>query len=394
MGKLSVKEGYLLLLIVSAFISISIFEVLVVVGVVWALVDAVRYRKLEGRLKVPVLLFSSVSLLSTVIYAPKMIFKAVEEGLFQLLYFFRIDAGKRLVRRITTLFIGIGAVLLPAVFYHYITTGKTKMLWGGAFEVGQFYGLFALLSFLYALFHFRKGDRYRFLVYLILFFVFTSVLVISVKRSPILGFVVVLYLVFFILYRNGIFGRFFFYGLNVFLLTAVALGYIYLSHKDPVRYGILTQIVKGEKKLDFKTLDRLSSSRMAIGKDALRIIQKDIQEGNWINLLIGHGVRSGYYLPHKFDKKKRPKYESIFILSEFVEKGFLGLTAVLLVFFYAFKTFLTVRLREDFDLIGLGLFIPLMLHLVGTVFTFFWDAMLPMYLLLFRVGEVYFGKRG
>ena len=66
--------------------------------------------------------------------------------------------------------------------------------------------------------------------------------------------------------------------------------------------------------------------------------------------------------------------------------------AVIGIFFLAFKRFITVKIKEPSDVVALGLFVPLLIHLVGSIFTFFWDALLPMYLLLFKIGENYFRK--
>lgn len=97
-------------------------------------------------------------------------------------------------------------------------------------------------------------------------------------------------------------------------------------------------------------------------------------------------------MPHVYSPKNFVKYESIFILSEFIEKGLIGLLAILAIFFIAFKTFISIKIKTDFDLVAIGLFVPLLIHLVGSIFTFFWDALLPAYLLLFKIGEVYFKK--
>jgi len=385
------KEIYVYLLVLSAFVSISLFEVFVAVGVLWAVVDIVRYRKAEGRLKYPIFTYSFVSLFSTIIYAPKMVFKAVEEGLFQLLYFFSINAGRIFIKRLVFLLLSIGVFLTPLVFYNFFSTGETKPIWGGTFEVGQFYAMFAVISILVAVYFSRLQDKKRLYFFAVLAVLFVVILVLTHRRSPMVGFFVVSYLSLFVLYKNNLLKKGYFIVINVVLVVSVLGAYSYLSLTD-YRFKTLNQVITGEKPVDFENLNKISSGRIRIGMDAVSIIKKDLQEGNWINLLIGHGVRSGYYLPHEFDRKKRPKYESVFLLSEFIEKGIIGLVAILAVFYLAFKTFLTAKIREPFDVVALGLFVPLLIHLVGSVFTFFWDALLPMYLLLFKVGEVYFRR--
>ncbi|MBK3333183.1 hypothetical protein GWK41_08875 [Persephonella atlantica] len=343
-------------------------------------------------MKYPVLTFSAVSMFSTVLFAPKMIFKAVEEGIFQLIYFYKTDVNRRTVRNVIYLFVFIGIFLLPVVFFKYFTVGETRPIWGGTFEVGQFYAEFALMTVLLGIAAWKEKDNRKIILYAGLFFIFAVVLILTHRRSPILGFFIIFVLLSFILSKNGIINKKIFAGLIISSLVVGVSGYIYLSQTD-VRFKTLNNVIMGKEPLNYHTLNRISSARVGIGYDAVKIIQNDIKEGNYINLLIGHGVRSGYYLPHERSPKTWVKYESVFILSEFIEKGIVGLIAELFIIFIAFKTFLTVKIRENADIIALGLFIPLLIHIIGSVFTFFWDALLPLYLLLFKLGELYFSKR-
>jgi len=61
-----------------------------------------------------------------------------------------------------------------------------------------------------------------------------------------------------------------------------------------------------------------------------------------------------------------------------------------MIFFLVFKFLIGLRLYFDEDVLALSLVIPLAIHLLSVIFTFFWDALLPLYLLLFKLGEVYF----
>ena len=386
------KMLYLYFLMIFSFISISVFEIFVILGLVWAIMDFIKEKRIEGKLKTPVLAFSTVSMISTVLFAPKMIFKAVEEGIFQLIYFYKTDVNRRTVRNVIYLFVFIGIFLLPVVFFKYFTVGETRPIWGGTFEVGQFYAEFALMTVLLGIAVWKEKDNRKIILYAGLFFIFAVVLILTHRRSPILGFFIIFVLLSFVLSKNGIINKKIFAGLIISSLVVGVSGYIYLSQTD-VRFKTLNNVIMGKEPLNYHTLNRISSARVGIGYDAVKIIQNDIKEGNYINLLIGHGVRSGYYLPHERSLKTWVKYESVFILSEFIEKGIVGLIAELFIIFIAFKTFLTVKIRENTDIIALGLFIPLLIHIIGSVFTFFWDALLPLYLLLFKVGELYFSKR-
>jgi len=391
-GRITLKEGYILFLIISAFLSISLFELLVVVGILWLVYDFIKNRKLEGGLKIPVFAFSTTTVLSTAIYFPKMISKAVEEGIFQILYFFKIEKDQKTIKKIIISFLIIGVVLIPIIVYNYITLGRTKPIWGGEFEVGQFYGMFTLISFFSGI-YFIKQKRAKFAFILFsLSLVFFIILILSHKRSPLLGFLFISYLTFFLMYKNKLIHKFLFIGLNLLLSVALITGYIYLSKTDH-RFEVFNDMIFGKKEINYENINRFSSGRIGIGLDGINVIKNDIKEGNILNLLIGHGVRSGLYLPHQYSPKNWAKYESIFIISEFIEKGLVGLIAVVAIFYMAFKTFLTIKIEESFDIIALGLFVPLLIHLVGSIFTFFWDALLPMYLLLFKIGEIYFKNK-
>ena len=97
---MNIREIYIFLLIVSAFISISLFEIFVVAGLLWIIFDFVRDRKINsGKLGVPLFVFSFVSVLSTIIYVPKLVSKGIEEGIFQILYFFNIKSERNSNKR-------------------------------------------------------------------------------------------------------------------------------------------------------------------------------------------------------------------------------------------------------------------------------------------------------
>ncbi len=392
---LYMKEYYIYLLVVSAFISISLFEVFVVIGLLILIFDVIRKKiKIEGVLSKPLITFGSISVVSTLMFAPKMIAKSIEEGIFQFLYFFK--SPKKIedtIKNLIWLFTIIGLLLIPVLIFKYVTTSYPTPIWGSTFETGQFYAMFSIMAIALGLYHLHLNkDKKNFFIFLLLSLVFLSILFWTHRRSPLMGYFIVSYLMLFVLYRNNILKKVYFFSVSIAVLIFAIGGYFYLSVTD-IRFKTFNQILIGEKTINYTTLNRISSSRYKIGIDAVNIIKNDIKEGNWINLLIGHGIRSGYYLPHKYSPDRFTKYESIFILSEFIEKGLIGLLAILAIFYYAFKTFLSVRISESFDLLALGLFVPLLIHLIGSIFTFFWDALLPLYLLLFKIGEIYFVQK-
>lgn len=314
---------------------------------------------------------------STVLFHISQIGKAIERGAFLLAYccggLTKIDQS--ILYRFNLFLIFSGLFLLPVVFYKHIKTGQPAMLWGGWFEVGAFYSIFAVASL--SLFFYSK----RF-YYLLPFFVFVGVVFFTMRRSSMLGLAFAL-LVFALLVGRS-FSKKAFWGIILSLLLGFTVSSAILLDKDP-RYKALYELITGKKAVNDETLNIISSYRWEIAKAGIEVIKKDIQERNWLALAIGHGINSGYYLEPK--SPVGGVYESVFLLSEFIEKGLLGLLAVLWVYWSYFRFLAGFRLRGKEDLLLMSLLLPLGFHLVGAVFTFFWDAMLPLYLILFRVVE-------
>ncbi|MCX8060613.1 MAG: hypothetical protein N3C13_05385, partial [Aquificaceae bacterium] len=125
--------------------------------------------------------------------------------------------------------------------------------------------------------------------------------------------------------------------------------------------------------------------RQEIAKAGIEVVRRDFREGNWLPLLIGHGVNSGYYLEPK--SPVGGVYESVLLISELIEKGFIGLLFVLWLYWVYLRFLLRFKISERGDYLLLPLLLALGSHLAGAVFTFFWDALLPLYLIMFRLVE-------
>lgn len=320
-----------------------------------------------------------------------MVLKGIEEGLFQLVYFLKISkkSTENLGRNLAYLSTFAGLLLLPIVFYNALDMGKPKILWGGKYETGNFYSIFALSSIILLILE-KKEKRYtRALMLLFLTIIYLSVSVYAAKRAPILGFAISITLLIIVIYRSKWIGRSELLAFGLVISLFFGLGYIYLSQKDP-RFQMLNKIVTGDKQLSRETLSTLLTGRNLFFLDALKIIQNDIKECNTHYLLIGHGVRSGEILPHWNTPPGFQRYESIFILSEFIEKGIIGTVGEIILIVIAFRRFISTKIDTRNDLFSLFLYIPLIHHIGSSLFTFFWDAVLPVYLLLFKTGEVYF----
>ena len=390
--EINFREIYIYLLIFSAFVSISLFEIFIAVGLLITIHDLLKKNLKLGNLGKPLILFSSVSTLSTALFNIKLINKGIEEGLFQLIYFFSLKNIKThlLALRINYILISFSIILIPIVIYKANKTGIPAPIWGGVFEVGQFYSMFSITSFLLSIYFFKREKKFVAILLLTLTFSFIGMVFFTHKRTAILGLFIVFYILLIVLVKNKILNIRIFWAINIFLILSFIGGYWYLSKTD-YRFQVLNELITGKRDIKNEyNLQVVSSFRYGIMKDALHIVETDIKNKNYINLLIGHGINSGSYLPHHYSPKDYGKYESIFLLSEFIEIGLIGVLAELWLIFIAFKKFLQIRITRHRDIYVVPLFIPLLIHLVGITFTFFWDALLPLYFLLYKIGEEHF----
>lgn len=401
LGVNRLKEIYVILLVISSFISIALFELFVVFGVVYGiycLFKEFSQRRLEGNLALPILLYSTVTVTSTALFASKNFVKSLEEGLYQLIYFFEVPSQIRFVKNLVYLFLLMGIFISGLVWYNYFKLGFTKGFWGGEFEIGQYYAEISLILFVILIGFLQKifrektfSSRFWYFAVggIVLFGYFVMILIFSTKRSPILGFMVVFLFILAVMVKNKLLAKKHIFITILMIFITLFAGYKYLSSKD-IRYKALTEVILGKKDFSKKTLSVITSSRSKIFLDGLKVVEYEIENKKYINLIIGNGIRPGYYLPHWHTSKSCTRYESIFILSEFIEKGLLGLLAELFIILGAFKTAYNSRIRNLDDCFAFSLYVPLLVHLVGVSFTFFWDALLPMYFLLFRIGEKHF----
>lgn len=379
--------SYAILLSIASIISISFYEGLVVGGIVYFL--AKRGFSFQGDLRIPVTGFILSTVIPTLLFFPKMFFKSLNEGLFQIIYFLKTENSEKTLSKLPFVFVFIGIVGLPVVLYNVAFREKVKLFWGGPFEVASFYTIFAFSSFILSFYFYCKEKRIsnNVILYTILGIVYLSIVIYSARRSYLIGIPIVFILLSWVLMRNKILAiKHFLLGIILIMLGSV-IAYSYLSTKD-IRFQILNRILIGEENINPNTLNAISSARYNILLDGLEIIETDIKERRFLNLLIGHGIRSGLYLPHKRSPQDWQRYESIIFVSELIERGLIGLLSIIAIYFIAFKRFIEVKLEYPEDILLLFGFIPLLIHLIGAIFTFFWDALLPLFLLLFKLSEI------
>jgi hypothetical protein len=372
-------NNFLPLLVAAAFISISLYEILSALFLLSFFYVSIRERrKPRGMLLTPLILYSVPTFASTAIYNPTHLVRAAGQAIFPLLYVGKdhVAAGERFFLAINRLLALTGVLLIPVIAYRFLMLKEIAPLWGGPFEIGLFYTFFALSAL--SLFFFSRKKRY-----LLLFIVFAILIFFSTKRAPVIGFFFALILLSFI-NRRSIDRKIFFFVAASLLVISVA-AFSILVHED-VRFHTFYNVVIGRERVNDATLDRITSIRWTLFQRGVQVISNDLREGRVINLLIGHGLRPGQNLEPKAPPGYT-SYESIFVISEFIERGMVGLLGILVlcVRYFVFVGRFAVSQKEDY------LRLPFLLQpaalLTGMIFTGFWDALLPLYLLLFGLVE-------
>ncbi|SHK40731.1 O-antigen ligase family protein [Thermocrinis minervae] len=354
------------LLLVSAFVSISLFEGLVLIVLLYT-----AYLMLKGEIRpkgilgLPLVMYSVPSFASSVAYYPG---KAIERSFFLLSYFYgqRLQGRRELLLRINYTLLAFGFLLIPVLLWKHYTKGEISLLWGGPFEVSNFYSLFFLASLSLLLYKKRP-------VYVIPAMLFLVVVFFSQRRSTLIGLVLALFMLLW-LYRHKLSKRSML-GVTFGVLSLILLLGVFFYYKDP-RIRVVF-----EKGISLETLDEFSSKRLYNLRSGLMVIRDDFKEKNLFAILFGHGINPAERLPYP---SVVGGYESVFVVSEFTERGLLGLLGVLWFMFAYFRRLLVYRLDDP---LKIPFLLMLCVHLGGIVFTGFWDAMLPLYLIMFRMVE-------
>ncbi len=353
-------------------LSITVYEAFLILFLLFYSYRALKERRVNlGNLSIPLILYAVPTLLSTVIYAFKDLGKGVERSLLPFLSYVLGERFKVDFYKANKLLVVLGLLVLPVVMYKMNKFGLPAPIWGGVFEVGNLYILFAFSSLALYLYTRKK-------FYLVLFFLFSFVIFLSFRRSAYLVFmansIITLWL-----FRNRVSKKLVIFLLGVFFLSASILT-VFLIEKD-YRFQAVYQVIKGEKVLDDETLDKMSSGRWGLFKQGLHIIKEDIKEGNFLTLLIGHGI----------EPKKRfetnpviNQYESIFIVSELVEKGLLGTLGIIWIMISYYLNLFRCKLENP---LVLSFLLALNIQVIGGIFTFFWDAMLPTFLIMYKLAQ-------
>ncbi len=359
-------------LIVSMVLSITLYEGILIITLLLYFYKAVKEKSIKmGNLGLPLVLYALPTLLSTALYAFKDIGKGLERSVLPLLSYILGERFKVDFYKANKLLVVLGIFVLPVVVYKMNKFGMPAPIWGGVFEVGNLYILFAFASFSLYL-HTRKKR------YLLLFFLFSFVVFLSFRRSAYLVFLISFLIVVW-LYREKL-GRKFLIFTFATVFSMLGIVTLYLVNND-YRFQTLYQVLKGEKAFDEHTFNAISSERWNLFKEGIQVIKKDVEEGNFLALLIGHGIEPR--------KRLEPnpvinQYESIFIVSELVEKGLIGTLGIIWIMISYYVSLLRCKIENP---LLLSFLLALNIQVVGGIFTFFWDAMLPTFLVMYKLAQ-------
>ncbi|MDM7273590.1 hypothetical protein [Sulfurihydrogenibium azorense] len=381
------KENWLIVLFAAAYISISLFTALIVLFLVYEIFKIVkRQLTINGELKLSLFMIITPSLISTAVYGNLKEFTGVlSQTFFNISYFAKdmFNPTERLFYKVNltiVIFCTVEAVI--TVFNYY--RGLEQPIWGGVFEIGIVFSLGSLSAFVMFL---LEKDKLKKGVYLILFLIFTFLVFYTGKRNPILGIFFSYVVLFVILLRFSHVGKKVLYALSGLFFVVVLAGTYVAFEKFP-KYKILVEAVFTGKTLSERELNEFSSARWEIGKKGLEVIRKDFENKNILPILIGHGYNAGARLDPPSPVGR--SYESIFLISEFINIGLIGLLGLIFLMYKYFKFVLSTKLQSKDQIVALPFLVFPTYFLVGGIFSGIWDAILPLYFLMFGIAENYF----
>ncbi|MCX7760496.1 MAG: hypothetical protein N2Z81_04845 [Hydrogenothermaceae bacterium] len=387
MNRKRTKNFILYFLVISAFVSISVFEIFVGILLIITLYNLVKRKlSLNGTILKPLSLYSFSTLLTTSLYGS--VSKAVEQAIFPFIYLLKdkFEVDYEFFRRLNLLLIFIGLFLSPIALYKYFVLNDYGMLWGGPFEMGMWFSFFALASLSMSIYHF-KNDSFKKYLYFVIFLFFVGFVLLSARRNSLIGFGATLAFMIFV-YRYLLPKKIILFIVSGFLILSLGFGF-YLVNKDS-RFRTLYDIFSGKSQLTDETANTIVSGRWQLFQEGVEVIKKDFKDGNYFNILFGHGVGCGNRLQPK--AYNGSDYESTIFISEFIIRGVVGLVGIL----WMMLSYFTYLLRINFVLLEDILVAPSLFMLgcifVGSLFSGFWDALLPLYLLLFGITESFYHK--
>lgn len=381
-------ENIPIVLTVSIFVSISLFEAFLILFLLYELYLFFRRNlSIKGIFSIPIFLLMFASITSTTLYGKlKDLAGALEQTFFLIIYFLKnkIPTSYELFKKLNIAVISIATIDALVIFYNTFVHGKPKPIWGGIFEIGNAFSLASASALV--MFFVEKDKRLKFL-YMILFLIFSGLIFFSAKRSSLIGFSFVIFVLLVKLFKFSKISKKWLVISLTSIFIVFSTGITYTFYKFP-KYTTVFKIISFDTMLTEEEVNRFSSNRWYIGKQGVLALKKDIEEKNLLPIIIGHGYNSGYYLDPPSPVGRT--YESIIFISELIHKGIIGLFAMLLMMFLYFRFVFKIKIPEFKHIIALPSLAYPAYFLMASIFTNFWDAFLPVCFLLFGLAENYY----
>ncbi len=364
--------------IFSSLFSITVYEGLIIILLFVTLFFIIKEREIfKGWFLTPIALFSVPHIMSTALFNIKAIYKALEHGLFSFIYlivpFLKLEYKD--FEKLNKIMLFLGYLSLGYIAYNYFYNGKLQVFRGTLFELAIFCSMFAIVSL--TMYFYTKNKFYLFL-----FALFSVLVFATARRSYMIGYLLAIFLTLYI-FKGFISKRVSYLILAFSLLVTFITTYI-LVEKDK-RFQYFYEVVTGKRELNKRSFNIITTTRGYKFEHGIKRLQKSWQEGNYIAFIIGHGIE-------KYDPYLPPPYESIFLLSEFVEKGAIGLFGILLFFYRYFRFFFKFSLNRKEDILLVPYLIIPSIHIGATIFNVFWNAILPLYILFLGMVEYFYYK--
>ncbi len=377
----------LLLAFISSFFSISVYEGFLALAVISgiALLFLKRLNPLRGLFSIPLAGHITTITVSSFLFlrVKEQFRRLLEQDFFSLSYFATLGLERNKTIRLVEFFIKIspflGLVLSIKVLYTYYFDHDIKGFWGGNFVIGNLLAL----PFFATVYLFLKTENLFLKILLPAFggfFLYTAFL--PVERSVILGFLAGFTVFGIALFRLYSPKRL----IPIFAIPLIG-GILVLSQSPKVEYWF--NLIKSPHSLEQK-INNLSSQRLEIAKGAFRLIEKAIEERDYVKLLIGwgYGPQKQYHnLPSYLQFIN--EYESFVFLTEFINGGLLNV--IFLLWFYGVLIYLTCKVlkrRDNLFMEKVTLLSTVWVNMVYHLFTLFWVPINGMFYVLLALIEI------
>lgn len=383
------------LLTVSAIVSISLFEALWTLAILWAIFEFRRHpRDLVIKKNHPrfwiglwVLTYSLTTAVASLPDMPKVGLgefwgKIWERGFYVWILpatwvLSRQWKPKDWVPKLWWLHLGVSIVMGMVWFARWILKKDVWTLgWWGIFEIAQWFGIWALLWFIQAgrwvtCRHWLKAS-----LGLIMGLFLLSVTIFSGRRSCLMGFVGAAFWYWTPQLKKKSERLVFFLG-----LIAVVILFVFWHRHDP-RWEILNHFMTGKVSFS-EMLTSFSSSRWTIAQHAWDVWITWWKNADVFRLLLGGGLWVGLYNPIG-PSLSGMFFESLVFISETLERGLVGFFLIVVAYGWVLIRGWQMR-SQNWPHAWLGLF--LLNHLFVALHTTWWDALLPYFLILWEWGQ-------